>query len=442
MAEYKQPYHIYLFALVYVLSIVCINYCLDRTDVVALTLNYSILFGIYIYFLTTGRINLSMILGLALLSRLVLLISIPNLSDDFYRFIWDGRLLMNELNPFSYTPTELIKGQVALPGLDQDIYQHLNSPDYFTIYPPISQMIFWLSATLSPNEILGNVIAMRIMIIISDIGIFFFLWKILQKFELPIERVGIYALNPLVIIELTGNLHFEGIVLCFLMGAVWTFTNNRPIWSSIMMALSITTKLTPLMLLPALFRKLHWRQLVVYYISVGILVSSTVLVIFQFDLIIGMGDSLSLFFKNFEFNAGVFFVIRAIGFYIKGYDMVAQIGPALSLVAMVLILTYAIFGIRKNTNIAVAFITIFFIQLSLATTVHPWYVIPMVGLCCLTRLWFPVVWSALIFMTYWGYTTAGYEHPFWAMAIEYIIIIPLAVWELYQANFITFDHST
>jgi hypothetical protein len=39
---------------------------------------------------------------------LLLLFAVPALSDDFYRFVWDGRLLFNGINPYTILPADFI----------------------------------------------------------------------------------------------------------------------------------------------------------------------------------------------------------------------------------------------------------------------------------------------------------------------------------------------
>ena len=80
---------------------------------------------------------------------MILLFAFPNLSDDIYRFVWDGNLIGLNINPYGSMPSELV-GQNN-PGLSMDLYAQMNSPDYYTIYPPVTQLIFYISTWFSGN---------------------------------------------------------------------------------------------------------------------------------------------------------------------------------------------------------------------------------------------------------------------------------------------------
>ena len=114
--------------------------------------------------------------GLGLVLRVLLLFTLPVLSDDFYRFIWDGRLLMNGQNPFEHLPADYLNQ--GLEGIDSNLYNQLNSPDYFTIYPPVNQFVFWVAASVSGDNLLLAVNLMRAPILLADIGIYILLKKV------------------------------------------------------------------------------------------------------------------------------------------------------------------------------------------------------------------------------------------------------------------------
>ena len=160
-------------------------------------------------------------LKIAILARLALLFGMPTLSDDVYRFIWDGRLIINGVNPFVALPTHYILSGEALPGIDENLFSLLNSPEYFTIYPPFAQLSFTVAVGLFFKSILGSTIVLKVILILCEIGTIYLLPKLLQHFKLPASNSLIYALNPLVIVETIGNLHYEAAMVFFLLAALY-----------------------------------------------------------------------------------------------------------------------------------------------------------------------------------------------------------------------------
>ncbi len=105
----------------------------------------------------------------------------PNLSDDIYRFVWDGRLLYQGYDPFAYLPSEIIRGEgdVAAKGIDQALFEQLNSPDYYTIYPPVNQAVFALAAWVSPTSVRGSAIVIRLVIFAAELLTLWLLMRLL-----------------------------------------------------------------------------------------------------------------------------------------------------------------------------------------------------------------------------------------------------------------------
>lgn len=171
--------------------------------------------------------NLVVIIGLGVLFRLLVLFAFPNLSDDVFRFVWDGRLIVNGENPFLHMPSWYLESKNIIHGLNQELYNQLNSNKYFTVYPPILQYIFALSVWIFPNDIYVSTIVMKCFIFLAECGSIAILLKLFKQFEIHAKYIAIYALNPLVIIELTGNLHFEGLMIFFLLFAVWLLAEKK-----------------------------------------------------------------------------------------------------------------------------------------------------------------------------------------------------------------------
>ncbi|MGB0840588.1 MAG: hypothetical protein ACPGXL_10630, partial [Chitinophagales bacterium] len=181
---------------------------------------FTLLFATYgwIYRQTSSLKHYQIGIFVAVIVRLVLVFALPNLSDDFYRFMWDGRLLVNEVSPFAYLPSQFFDGTYTgepIVGINETLLHQLNSPNYFTIYPPVCQLVFYVACYLFPNDLYSATVVMKSFLFAFECGSIYVIHHLVKRFGLEAKKVLLYALNPLVIIELTGNLHFEGAMICF-----------------------------------------------------------------------------------------------------------------------------------------------------------------------------------------------------------------------------------
>ena len=143
--------------------------------------------------------------------------AIPNLSQDFYRFIWDGKLLLEGFNVYLFTPASFIDAGQYPIAQAQVLYDGMGplSAGNHTNYPPINQLCFLVASWFFCDSILGSVVVMRLMVILADMGIVWFGIKLLKELNIATYRMFYYFLNPFIIIELTGNLHFEAVMLFY-----------------------------------------------------------------------------------------------------------------------------------------------------------------------------------------------------------------------------------
>ena len=365
----------------------------------------------------------------AIIFRLILLLAPPNLSDDYARFAWDGRLLVHGYNPYLYLPRSLLGTDIAqVVGLDNDLFHRLNSPDYFTVYPPLNQAFFGLAAWLGGDSLSATVIWLRVPIFLAEIGTICLLPRLLQRLGQNPNYALIYTLNPLVILELTGNIHFEGVVIFFCVWAVWEIKRN--LRSALIFSLAVATKMLPLMALPLLIRYLGWRKGLVYSAIVGVLTVAMFLPFTSAELIQNVGSSINLYFQKFEFNASIYYLVREAGYWLRGYNVIGQVGPWLSLITFLGILWLA-FGptrIPVGTRLLLT-ITWYF---AMATTVHPWYITLVVMASVFTPFRYPMVWSALVWASYATYQREPYAENLWLTMAEYIVVLGVGLLEWWQ----------
>lgn len=405
---------------------ILLGYFIERHQTVPLISSFIALFIIYLYVTKTYRQSWQQLIIVSLIFRVLLLLSFPALSDDIYRFIWDGRLTANGINPFTGLPSFYL--DKALPGLTAELYDHLNSPQYYTVYPPFAQLIFYVAVKVFPESVWGSAIVIRLFILMAEALSLFLIIKLLQRYNVHRENALLYALNPLVIIELTGNLHFEAFVICFLLLSVWLFVQRKEIPSASVFALSVAAKLIPLIFLPVFFKHLKLKKLVFFCLVVAGVVIIAFIPMLDASFIEGMGSSLLLYFQKFEFNASIYYLIREVGFAVKGYNIIAASGPWLAVIAFGAILGYTFLSDRSSLPEQLMWVLL--IYLGLATTVHPWYIITALALSVFTSYRFVILWSGLIFLTYTGYGLTGYFENLWITATEYLVLAAYMIYEI------------
>lgn len=367
-----------------------------------------------------------------ILFRILLLFSVPNLSDDVYRFIWDGRLAANGINPYSYLPAEIMQ-MPPVTGITKELFGQLNSPNYYTIYPPVLQGIFLLAAKLFPVNVFASIVFMKCIIVMVEVGSIFLLLRLLKMLSIPKQLSLLYILNPLVIVELTGNVHFEGVVIFFVLLAFLLILKNNWQGSAICLGLGIATKLIPVLFVPLMINRLGWKKGLVY----SLITAVTTIIIFAFALdvatIQNLANSASLFIQRFEFNASIYYVVRWIGTMVKGYNIIAIAGPMLYLLAAGIIFFLSFRTIKNSDQSffykALLIITTWYL---FSTTVHPWYICLPVALCVFTPYRYAIVSSFTAILSYAAYQFNPTQENLWLVGLGYSVMLLFAVWEIWK----------
>ncbi|UOQ70559.1 hypothetical protein [Hymenobacter cellulosilyticus] len=356
----------------------------------------------------------------------------------------DGALVVAGQNPYLQRPDEILTAaDSAAPGplaplsaaQAQDLYTRLNSPHYYSVYPSVCQAAFGLASKLFPTSEQGFVIVLRLLLLAAEAGTALLLLRLLPYVGLPASRALHYLLNPLVIVEMTGNLHFEALLICGLLAALWALTRGRWALSAAALAGAVATKLLPVLVLPLLLRRLGGWPLLRYASITAAVVLALFAPFLSADLLRHLGGSLDLYFHKFEFNASFYYLLRAVGYWHTGYNQIARLGTFLALATAAGILVLATTERRPTlANLPRTLLFTFTLYFALATTVHPWYITTLVALSVFTRYRYALVWSALIPLSYAAYQTSSYSENLGLVTLEYGVVAAVFAWEVTRSR--------
>lgn len=163
---------------------------------------------------TASRRAVVLILGVAAAMRFAILLAPPFLSNDVYRYVWDGRVLAAGINPYRYIPTDPHLAALR----DAVIFPHINRSNYApTIYPPAAQAIFFAATRIS-DSVTGMKAAMVAVEAVATV----LLLRLLVAVNLQAVRIIVYAWHPLPVWEFAGSGHIDAAIIALVALALWS----------------------------------------------------------------------------------------------------------------------------------------------------------------------------------------------------------------------------
>lgn len=354
------------------------------------------------------------------LIRIPFVFLIPTLSDDYYRYIWDANLLLQGINPYLYTPNELI--QYLNLSLNS-IYQNLNSKDFYSFYPPL-----FLYLTIIPlfiNNIFFNynyqsiffyIFFLKLIFLFFELGNLLILKKLLKYRE---NNLKYYAWNPLIILEGIGNLHFEILVVFFIL---LFLSLKYEVLKGLSLACAIGVKIYPLTILPK------------YVMKPKIILPSIVVIILYLYLlnpIDQIHSGFGLYIHTFEFFSLFNYYFRLLIAHL-GYDF-QELGILPWILAILIIFGFIIYAMtrKKVSNEKFLFFS-FSVILFFSPVLHPWYLIPWLTLGIILGYKFPLVGGLLSFASYSYYQQIPFSRNEIIVVVSYLLFFMYLFWELYE----------
>lgn len=346
---------------------------------------------------TTARRGLALAAAVAIAARLLVLPSAPSLSEDVYRYLWDGRLVSEGVNPYPRAPDD-----PALARFHDDLRGRLNHAEVPTIYPPAAQLLFGAVARVEPSPL-----AWKLAMLSLEVPLWIALGSLLRRRGVPAERILIFAWNPLVIIESYAGGHVDLVVAAFLTLTLALAEARRPLSAGCSFALAALTKYTALLLAPFFLRRREFKLLAAAAAAAALLFLPFA------EAGRSLWTGLAVYLTHWEYNGALYPLARAVA----GSGNAAR----LLLAGVLLVATVAIsFRARSAVGALVALWTAY---LLVSPTVFPWYLVPLIALLPVVPDAGLLVFSGLIALSYLPlpvYQATGvWGLPGWIPAVEY-----------------------
>ena len=358
------------------------------------------------------------IIGLVFILKIVLLFINPIGSDDYYRYIWDGKVQANGINPYKYAPSD-----TALNNLHSaDLPKMVNYPQMKTIYPPLGENLFYLSYLISGESFLG----LKIFLLFFDILIIWGIYLILKKLNLPFKNILIYVLCPLPIFQFIIDAHVDGFGLPLILFAIYFYLDRKKFLSYVFLGLSICIKPVGLILIPILFLNEKYFIERLKTLFVPILVCGLFYLPYIFTG--APFQSLIRFTENWTFNGIIFDILDS---FIRD-NLATRIICGILLVITYLPVIFSHKGLTTKIYLSIFLLMIF------SPVVHPWYVGWLLIILPFVTRWSGIAFAGLISLT--SFTVLNYQlHGKWeeytlVLAIEYVPVLTLFLYELYKSS--------
>lgn len=317
--------------------------------------------------------------GTAVLVRLLLLFTTPTLSDDVYRYLWDGHVTAHGVSPYAYAVND-----PALDYLEAPARSLVNNGWMASPYLPAAQLVFGGVTAVAPLRPL----AMQSAMIIFDLFSAWLIARLLSLANLPPRRLLLYLWNPLVIVEVAHGAHIDAwmillalLALTFTLRRASSLTPHSSSLAPLFLALATLTKILPLLLFPVLFWQWTWRQRITFgLLTVGLLVP------FGWQAGWGLGGQLDgtglfgalrIYGRQWRFNSGLFHWLEQ---FLSRRGVADSVGVSKMMLAMGMVLVVtAVFLRARHLQEPIDILRVtavpFIAYILFTPTLHPWYLL-------------------------------------------------------------------
>ncbi|MFM2048965.1 MAG: hypothetical protein RI955_1513 [Bacteroidota bacterium] len=429
----------YLLVGLFALIATYFSYMVKAENTLPVFVCYATLFAIYFYLLKIlDNEDVQWVIYSALFIRFILLGAIPNLTEDVYRYLWDGNMQAMGFNPYTLTPKDVMDGGMNHFKNAGNLFHQIHSIRDLSAFAPLTEALFYISIKASLGHQHIAIIFIKFMLFIAEVFTISALLNLLKHFNLPAKNIFIYALSPLAIIEISGNAHTEAVMICMLLLAFQYYVLHKNKRAVIFYALSIASGLLPLFLLPIFLLRNTIKQNLKFSISLAVCLFLFFGLYFQNrDILHTYSLSLQSYYNEFEFNSLFYFWLDKflpVGSKHIAIGIISRLFTATSF----FVLLFLSWRNRKKELASIIpivqiFMGLFFI---LFPVLNPWYLLPMVMLCVFIPWQSVLLWSALCVASALALHTINNDYLH-VIASIFCLLIPI-IWFLKDRK--TFIH--
>ena len=376
---------------------------------------YSFLFLIYacaVFFLLRGRFAALprveyLIFAAAVVFRLTVLFNQPTLSEDFYRYVWDGRVQTAGHGPYDYPPKA-----PELEGLRDSVYERINHKEFRTPYAPALEIVF-----LGLSRFSSNLTWFKLGILLFDFLLIEILRRLLKVEGLSPAMLLIYAWNPLPVVEFAGSGHADIVGICLLLATFLMIRNSRAAAGGLTFAAAALTKYLPVLALPWLIRKGGWK----FVVFSALLGCALLLCFYTPDL--RMFTGVSVFYRKWWFNDSLFSVLYKV---LGGAEPARRFG-------FVSVCLIAGFCLVKKYDVYRSLLIVYGAVLLFSPVVHPWYLCWLLPFLIFrpNPAWlFLSGWIMISYLIRYFYPDGVWPRVLWLKLVIYVPFYAMLLWQL------------
>lgn len=371
-------------------------------------------------------------IALAILMRLPWFFVPASSGEDYCRYMWDGAVTANGVNPYKHAPASVAAGRADDPALEQlaqsgrDTLRSINHPHLRTIYPPVAQAAFALAYWVTPFNLTG----WRLVLLAFDALSALAVVGLLRKAALPLSLAFIYLWNPLLITESYGSCHVDLLAAAMVVAFAWALVTNRPAVAGLALAGAVGLKLWPILLMPFLLRALwgRWRQL---SLAMGILALCVSAMAVPFASAFGTDSDSGLltYARIWAGRSGAYQVFDKLGWWLQSRFSLEMDGHYVGRGLMMLVLLPAALwlGLRRAQGPAILcrrMGLVILLMLLLGPVLWPWYYVAVIPLAAVAspRIGL-LLWTALLPLCYMEGSGLSATHLTWIVHVPVWLVL-------------------